>query len=443
MESDRWNLRRFPVANRIHFVMPTNTSLVFEPTRAAGLARLAAFVPSAGRHYEARRNNDLGPDRRDNVSMLSPYIRHRLITEEEVLSAVLAQHTSAAANKFVQEVFWRAYFKGHLETRPAIWRNYRRNLDHQIANLALGDGICAAYAQAVEGRTGIACFNAWVQELIETGYLHNHARMWFASIWIFTLKLPWELGADFMLRHLLDGDPASNTLSWRWVGGLHTKGKTYLARADNISSCTEGRFLPNGLAPDAPALEEPPLPAAQPIREAAGHFPFGRLGLLITEEDLHPMSLAKGDADIIAIAGVDLVEERSPLAVSERVKAFTGDALADGLASASATFAAPTTSLASLSMLAIKDWARMHAIEMVVTAYAPVGPVATRLADVSRGLQNKGIELVQIRRSYDTLAWPHGTRGFFAMKEKIPDIIRRLEIAPHDAGPQLALFNSE
>jgi deoxyribodipyrimidine photo-lyase len=219
-------------------------SLIFEPTRAVGLARLAAFVPSAGRHYEGKRNNDLGPDRRDNVSMLSPYIRHRLITEEEVLSAVLARHTATAAEKFIQEVFWRTYFKGHLETRPAIWRNYRKNLDDQIASLANGSGIRIAYEQAVEGRTSTACFNAWVQELIETGYLHNHARMWFASIWIFTLRLPWELGAEFMFRHLLDGDPASNTLSWRWVGGLHTKGKTYLARADNIRLCTEGRFSP-------------------------------------------------------------------------------------------------------------------------------------------------------------------------------------------------------
>jgi deoxyribodipyrimidine photo-lyase len=78
-------------------------------------------------------------------------------------------------------------------------------------------------------------FDDWAQELVATGYLHNHARMWFASIWIFTLRLPWELGADFFLRHLIDGDPASNTLSWRWVGGLHTPGKTYLATADNIA----------------------------------------------------------------------------------------------------------------------------------------------------------------------------------------------------------------
>ncbi len=90
------------------------------------------------------------------------------------------------------------------------------------------------------------------------GYLHNHARMWFASIWIFTLRLPWVLGADFFMRHLCDGDPASNTLSWRWVAGLHTRGKTYLARASNIATYTGGRFTPqdHDLAAFAPPLTE-------------------------------------------------------------------------------------------------------------------------------------------------------------------------------------------
>ena len=92
------------------------------------------------------------------------------------------------------------------------------------------------------GATAIEPFNDWVRELKETGYLHNHARMWFASIWIHTLELPWYLGADFFLKHLLDGDEAVNTLSWRWVAGLHTKGKTYLARASNIEKYTNGRY---------------------------------------------------------------------------------------------------------------------------------------------------------------------------------------------------------
>ena len=68
-----------------------------------------------------------------------------------------------------------------------------------------------------------------VKELKETNYLHNHARMWFASIWIFTLDLPWQLGAEFFMKHLYDGDAASNTLGWRWVAGIQTQGKNYLA----------------------------------------------------------------------------------------------------------------------------------------------------------------------------------------------------------------------
>lgn len=420
--------------------MSTDHSRTFEPTRAAGLTRLATFLPSAGRHYAANRNDDLGPDIRSNVSVLSPYIRHRLLTEEEVLASVLAQHSQSAAEKFIQEVFWRTYFKGHLETRPVIWSNYQYHLHLQINGLSTKGGIRKAYERAVEGRTGIDCFDGWVEELIETGYLHNHTRMWFASIWIFTLKLPWELGADFMIRHLLDGDPASNTLSWRWVGGLHTKGKTYLARPDNIRSCTHGRFEPEGLAREAPPLEEPPLPSAQRLPAAEARFPSGRVGLLLTPEDLHPASLDRGDADIVAVAGAVLHDALSPLETADRVKAFTDGALADALISASTNFSVTATHLPSLSALAIEDWARRHALETVMTAYAPVGPVATCLAEIAPLLQAKGIRLVQVRRAFDTLAWPHGVRGFFAMKEKVPGMLRELGIGPSADNAQFALF---
>ena len=113
---------------------------------------------------------------------------------------------------------------------------------------------------AEQGRTGIDCFDAWSTELRETGWLHNHVRMWFASIWMFTLRLPWELGADFFARELIDFDPASNTLSWRWVAGLHTRGKNYVARADNIARYTQGRYNPAGQLDEDPA----PLSEAEP-----------------------------------------------------------------------------------------------------------------------------------------------------------------------------------
>ena len=220
----------------------------FQPTRAAGLNRLNQFQPEMALSYARSRNTDFGPGRRPNVSCLSPWIRHRLISEQEVVSTALKAHSFDQAEKFIQEVCWRTYFKGWLEQRPQVWTAYCADRDAALETLESHEAMLAEYNAAIEGRTGIEGFDDWAKELVSTGYLHNHARMWFASIWIFTLRLPWELGADFFLRHLIDGDAASNTLSWRWVAGLHTKGKTYLARRSNIETYTDGRFGPTGLA---------------------------------------------------------------------------------------------------------------------------------------------------------------------------------------------------
>jgi len=184
------------------------------PSRAAALSHLSDFLPAAGRRYADTRNHDDGPGAdgvRSNVSQLSPWLHAGLIGEPEVIDAVLGEHSAKTAEKFIAEVFWRIYFKGYLEQRPAIWADYCAGRDAALAALERNAGIRTAYAEATEGRTGIAAFDLWAQELVATGYLHNHARMWFASIWIFTLKLDWRLGADFFLRHLMDGDAASNT----------------------------------------------------------------------------------------------------------------------------------------------------------------------------------------------------------------------------------------
>lgn len=395
-------------------------SSLFEPTRQAGLARLNSFVPSAGRHYQNARNSDLGPGDRSNVSVLSPYIRHRLVSEEEVLHAVLAKHSPAASEKFIQEVFWRTYFKGHLETRPMIWTNYRVALE----NRKLQGGLLKAYESALSAQTGIDCFDAWVSELIDVGYLHNHARMWFASIWIFTLRLPWELGADFMYRHLLDGDAASNTLSWRWVAGLHTKGKTYLARADNIETYTQGRFSPKGLAQYAQALEEPLSPSAQRISPARESYSGSKIGLLLTEEDLTSETWMVGGTEIVAIAGASGEAARSALPISDLVTQFTKAALEDGVSRAAQKFKAPHQILGGLNVEELATWATTYGLSTIVTGYAPVGPVADLLKNLTLELKALNIELVQVRRAFDSAAWPHGSKGFFAMKEKIPGLLR-------------------
>ena len=97
------------------------------------------------------------------------------------------------------------------------------------------DKIENSYKLAISSNTNIEPFNDWVEILKSTGYLHNHVRMWFASIWIFFLGIPWQLGAKFFYQNLLDGDIASNLLSWRWVAGLQTKGKRYIASEININ----------------------------------------------------------------------------------------------------------------------------------------------------------------------------------------------------------------
>ena len=163
-------------------------------------------------------------------------------------------------------MYWRSYWKGWLEHHPSVWPDYLEQVRSLLAEAAADDALALRYHAATAGETGIAVFDAWARELTGTGYLHNHARMWFASIWIFTLKLPWQLGADFFLRHLLDGDPASNTLSWRWVAGLHTPGKHYLARPDNIGRFAARRVELSGadglelLDTAASALEEQAAP---------------------------------------------------------------------------------------------------------------------------------------------------------------------------------------
>jgi len=381
---------------------------MFEPTRAAGLARMNAFVPHAGRAYAEGRNSDLGPGRPSAVSQLSPWLRYRLLSEQEVCAAVLERHSLAAAEKYVQEVLWRTYWKGWLEMRPGIWERFLVERDEQHERLRN----VRALEQAEAGRTGIEGFDDWARELVETGYLHNHARMWFASIWIFTLRLPWTLGAGFFLRHLIDADAASNTLSWRWVAGLQTAGKTYLATADNIARYTGGRFAPKGLAEIAEPLTEAPVPAAAPL-PAAGSARGAPALLLITSEDMHPDDAVLRKVDICGTC----IAADPALLWGEKARGFVADAAHDMAASLGETGRAPVKRIDALNAEAIVQASREAGVNRVVTPYAPVGPVATRLTEIAKALAGEGIELVQVRRAWDDTFWPHARKGFFPFKQ--------------------------
>ena len=210
----------------------------FLTSRSYALNKLDYFIEKNLLKYTKLRNFDFGIQNRKNISCLSPYVSHGIISEIEIINRVLKKHLFSKSEKFIQEVLWRIYWKGWLELRPDVWKDYLINLKI-LRKKYKNDKI---YLKAIEGDTSIQCFNDWVKELKETNYLHNHARMWFASIWIFTLDLPWELGAEFFLKHLYDGDSASNTLGWRWVAGIQTPGKHYLASEWNIKMFTNNGY---------------------------------------------------------------------------------------------------------------------------------------------------------------------------------------------------------
>lgn len=388
----------------------------FSATREDGLHRLREFLPLAGAEYTAGRNHVPG-----NVSRLSPYVRHRLVSEEEIARAVLDHHGHAAAEKFLQELCWRTYWKGWLELRPAVWRNYLRDLDALRASMARDSGLAARVAAAKEGHTGIECLDAWARELRTTGWLHNHVRMWFASIWIHTLHLPWQLGADFFLRHLLDGDPASNTLSWRWVCGLQTRGKVYRATTENIAKYTGERFRPTGIdAGEAlPIPEEEPAPPSCSLPQTSPPPKGTRVLLITTVEDLTPEQWGISPEDV---TGVVLVNAAVPGA-AENVTAFRKEALCDASRRAASFFHAPAT---------IVDPGQESAQETLLDLCTGaeelllMAPSVGLLPEGWEGILPSTLPLRRIRRDWDSAFWPHATHGFFRFREQIPSVLRKL-----------------
>lgn len=394
-------------------------------SREEALVLLAAFLPKAGTSYTRNRNFDLGAGQHKHVSQLSAYIKRRIITEEDVLKKVLSAHSLNEAGKFIDEIFWRTYFKGWLESRPHIWMQYCADVHHLTHELQTQSGLRDRWAAACLGETGIDCFDAWAKELAETGYLHNHARMWFASIWVYTLQLPWQLGADFFLRHLLDGDAASNTLSWRWVVGLHSVGKTYLARAENIQRFTNGRFAPKGLAQVAPPLNDTASTMAPKIIDPPNPYLEGRkTGLLLHSDDLNIAHLTQY-SDCIASATYRPVDAGTMLVSSPKLLEFNNAALD------AATKRWKPNLLNCCDVTTpegILSWALENKLEQIVTPYAAVGNTSQMLEKCKHLLSNHGVQLTQVMREYDIISWPYATKGFFKFREKIPKILTSLSI---------------
>jgi len=194
---------------------------LFPPTREAALARIASVDPA---EYSRSRNALNGA-----VTQLSPYITHGFISLPEVLEGVRLHHSVKTQDKFVFELGWREYFRH-------VWQHRGNGIFKSLHEGVLPD---EAYADEIpfdilHASTGVAAIDMAVKTLYATGYLHNHARMWLASYMVHLRKVHWRAGADWMYGHLLDGDLASNHLSWQWVAGTGSH-KPYLFNAENVS----------------------------------------------------------------------------------------------------------------------------------------------------------------------------------------------------------------
>ena len=363
-------------------------------------AALQRFLDKGAASYEARRNFDFGPANRSNVSELSKFISHRVLFEYDVVQRALAQYPTEVAGKFIQEVFWRIYWKGWLEHRPAVWNDYASfNNDSAPERL---------FQQAVTGKTGIDCFDYWSDELQNTNYLHNHARMWFASIWIFTLGLPWQLGAKFFMQHLFDGDAASNTLGWRWVAGIQTIGKHYVARATNIEQFTNGRFSPNNLNEAPVPVESSKTYDILPIDDHA-NYQKKYNNLIVLENDIYAKSKSDYEAyDAVFVLHPDSIARSADLAVPVKdFKIRLVSAFCENHKNAQVIDAAALRAIA----------ASQQGLDVVYPAIGDNFDFLRRLRDES------GVLLHFLKRPEDVFCWQFAKKGFFNFKKHIPDMI--------------------
>ena len=374
-----------------------------EISRDGALKKLDNFINAELPNYNFKRNFDLGPDDKSNVSCLSPYISHRLITEYEVAKIVLAKFPYQKVEKYIQEIFWRVYWKGWLELRPQVWSDFTEDLKA----LKEDDN----YKKAINGETQIKCFNDWVNELKENNYLHNHTRMWFASIWIFTLNLPWQKGAEFFLKHLFDGDAASNTLSWRWVAGLQTKGKHYVAQAWNISKFTNNKYQNVKLNENALPLTDKREYKLSPIN--LDYDDNANENLLVFENELNLENhKLKNYKNIYLIL---LTNEVRKIKLDKKVLDFKTKIIND--------------QKRRLDQIKILNEIELQSLAKEIISFDVIHPSIGENYSYLNSLRKKlNLKLSFILNEEDKFSWQFSNKGYFNFKNNIPNILSKFKI---------------
>ena len=379
--------------------------MIFETTRDGALKKLDNFIENEIINYNSKRNFDFGPKERKNVSCLSPYITHRLITEYETVERVLKKRPYQKVEKYVQEIFWRVYWKGWLELRPKVWTDFTEDLK----NIKDDEKI----QQAVNGKTQISCFNDWVNEIKEFNYLHNHTRMWFASIWIFTLKLPWQKGAEFFLKYLLDGDAASNTLSWRWVAGLQTKGKNYSAQSWNIEKFTNNKYKNIRLVENPIPLQDKREYKLTEIENFNDNEKVKNL--IFFENDLNLENYNLDNYENIYC--LLLENDKRKIKLDQKVLDFKKIIIKNHLK----TLTKNIKFLENSQSLNILD-----GVKELDVIYPSIGE---NLSFIKRLNKTKDIKFRFLKNEKDLFCWNFSNKGYFNFKSNIPKIITKFKLS--------------
>ena len=375
--------------------------MIFIPTYQEAINRKNKFLNYGLSEYSKLRNYDYGPEKRENVSGLSPYITHGLIDIVGLAQECIDLFGEKRAEKYIAELFWGIYWKGYLELRPSIWTCFKNDLenlrDYQNEEL---------YLKAINGETNISCFNDWVKELREYNYLHNHTRMWFASIWIFTLKLPWQLGAAFFMKHLYDGDAAANTLGWRWVAGIQTQGKNYLASEWNIKKFTNNRFGNIKLNENAPPKTTNKVYSALKL-EFNNPQSLEEKDLIIFENNLSFETSEFNNKNFKKIFLVTNKNENRTIKLSEKVIKFKSELIED-----------QKKRLEKKSInCEIIDLSELQNLkEKLYCLYPTVGENLDYI-NINK------FKIDFLYRKLDQFAWKYCNKGFFNFKNYIPKII--------------------
>ena len=367
------------------------------------LKHLKNFSQNEILNYSSKRNYDLGTPH-NNVSKLSPFLKRRFISEEEVLRIVLKNNEMKNIQKFIDEVFWRTYWRGWLETHPWVYSDYKSNKEDVI----------------IPHKTGIECFDHWVEELIDTGYLHNHSRMWFASIWIFTLGFSWQSGAKFFEDNLLDFCPASNTLSWRWVAGIQTIGKPYIARAENVKEFTKCRFYPKNQLKENLNLNFENLSNGKALQ-----FNGTKFQLSGNEENIG-LLLNKNDLSINQYFDEKSIKYSCCLYVTKH-----GKKLIDNFQNSLHLDICNNVDdiILTNNFEQIYEWLKDKKIKNLVIPYETTGNEIFTNKNFLNKLDSLNVNYKFHLRDWDYNAFPHCTKGFFNFKKMISELIKLANIS--------------